>query len=80
MLSRTLYIRNSLKKVIDQERSMFYQGDDVEPIPHVRDEIIDEIVKAGKTDKADVVFTELGGTVGEPTNSIILSTTKRFAR
>ncbi|MCA9385237.1 CTP synthase [Candidatus Dojkabacteria bacterium] len=59
-----------LKDVLDKERSMFYEGDDVEPIPHVRDEIINEIVDAGKKDKADVVFTELGGTVGEPTNSM----------
>jgi CTP synthase len=59
-----------LKTVLDKERSMYYKGDDVEPIPHVRDEIIEEIIYAGKKDKADVVFTELGGTVGEPTNSM----------
>jgi CTP synthase len=59
-----------LKSVLDKERTMFYGGDDVEPIPHVRDEIIDEIVSAGVRDHADVVFTELGGTVGEPTNSM----------
>lgn len=59
-----------LKSVLDKERSMYYEGDDVEPIPHVRDEIIEEIVEAGKKDKADIVFTELGGTVGEPTNSM----------
>jgi CTP synthase len=59
-----------LTSVLNKERSMFYEGDDVEPIPHVRDEIIDEIVSAGKADNADIVFTELGGTVGEPTNSM----------
>jgi len=59
-----------LKSVLDKERSMFYGGDDVEPIPHVRDEIIEEIIGAGEKDKADIVFTELGGTVGEPTNSM----------
>lgn len=59
-----------LKSVLDKERTMFYKGEDVEPIPHVRDEIIQEIVAAGKADKADIVFTELGGTVGEPTNSM----------
>jgi CTP synthase len=59
-----------LKSVLEKERNMYYEGDDVEPIPHVRDEIIEEIVHAGKQDKADVVFTELGGTVGEPTNSM----------
>ena len=59
-----------LKSVLDKERTMYYGGDDVEPIPHVRDEIIEEIVAAGKKDNADIVFTELGGTVGEPTNSM----------
>lgn len=59
-----------LKDVLDKERSMFYKGEDVEPIPHVRDEIINEIINAGVKDDADVVFTELGGTVGEPTNSM----------
>jgi CTP synthase len=59
-----------LSEVLRKERSMFYEGDDVEPIPHVRDEIINEIIEAGKKDNAEVVFTELGGTVGEPTNSM----------
>jgi CTP synthase len=59
-----------LKVVLNKERSMFYKGEDVEPIPHVRDEIIEEVMGAGKKDKADFVFTELGGTVGEPTNSM----------
>lgn len=59
-----------LNDVLKKERSMYYKGEDVEPIPHVRDEIISEIIKAGLEDKADIVFTELGGTVGEPTNSM----------
>lgn len=59
-----------LNTVIQKERNMYYGGEDVEPIPHVRDEMIEEIVNAGKLDNADIVFTELGGTVGEPTNSM----------
>lgn len=59
-----------LNDVLKKERSMYYKGEDVEPIPHVRDEIISEIIKAGQKDNADIVFTELGGTVGEPTNSM----------
>lgn len=59
-----------LNDVLKKERSMYYKGEDVEPIPHVRDEIISEIIKAGQEDEADIVFTELGGTVGEPTNSM----------
>jgi len=59
-----------LNSVLSKERSMYYQGEDVEPIPHVRDEIIEEVIHAGLIDEADIVFTELGGTVGEPTNSM----------
>jgi CTP synthase len=71
MLSHNFYTFGKvLIDVLNKERSMYYKGEDVEPIPHVRDEIIDEIIKAGELDNADIVFTELGGTVGEPTNSM----------
>lgn len=59
-----------LQNVLAKERSMYYGGEDVEPVPHVRDEIIEEVIHAGLIDEADIVFTELGGTVGEPTNSM----------
>lgn len=59
-----------LQTVLQKERSMFYGGEDVEPIPHVRDELVNEIIHAGEVDNADIIFTELGGTVGEPTNSM----------
>lgn len=55
--------------VINKERSMGYHGEDVEPIPHVVDEIIGRIKKAGKESKADFVVIELGGTVGEYENN-----------
>lgn len=57
------------KTVIDRERSMGYDGEDVEAIPHVTDEIISRIRKAGKESKADIVVIELGGTVGEYQNN-----------
>jgi len=55
--------------VINRERSMGYDGEDVEPIPHVVDEIIARMRKAGKDSKADFVVVELGGTVGEYQNN-----------
>jgi CTP synthase len=71
MLAHNFYTFGKvLNDVLIKERSMYYKGEDVEPIPHVRDEIIAEIIQAGQKDKADIVFTELGGTVGEPTNSM----------
>ncbi|MFA5532589.1 MAG: CTP synthase [Candidatus Shapirobacteria bacterium] len=58
------------KAVIDRERAFGYGGEDVEAVPHITDEIIDRIKKAGKVNKSDVVIVELGGTVGEYQNGL----------
>ena len=58
------------KSVIDRERAFGYNGEDVEAIPHITDEIINRIKKAGKTHQADIVIVELGGTVGEYQNGL----------
>ena len=58
------------KAVIDRERAFGYDGEDVEAIPHVTDEIIGRIEKAGEVNKAEVVVVELGGTVGEYQNGL----------
>lgn len=58
------------RTVLDRERAFGYEGEDVEAIPHVTDEIITRILKAGKIGNADVVIVELGGTVGEFQNGL----------
>lgn len=58
------------KAVIDRERNFGYDGEDVEAIPHVTDEITKRIMEAGEKDKADIVVVELGGTVGEYQNAL----------
>lgn len=58
------------KSVIDRERAFGYNGEDVEAIPHVTDEIIDRIKKAGEVNGAKIVIVELGGTVGEYQNGL----------
>lgn len=55
--------------VIQKERRMEYEGEDVEPIPHIVNEIIDRFKKAAKKSDADFVVVELGGTVGEYENN-----------
>jgi CTP synthase len=57
-----------MKKVIEKERSMGYDGEDVEAIPHICNEIIRRIKKAGEKSDADIVVIELGGTAGEYQN------------
>lgn len=56
------------KTVIDRERAFGYNGEDVEAIPHVCEEIISRIKNAASKDNADIVLIELGGTAGEYQN------------
>ena len=56
------------RTVLERERTFGYKGEDVEAIPHVTDEIIARLKKAGKEDQADIVIVELGGTAGEYQN------------
>ncbi|MBU1130682.1 CTP synthase [Patescibacteria group bacterium] len=56
------------KTVIDRERSFGYDGEDVEAIPHISDEIILRIKKAGEG--KDIIIIELGGTAGEYQNML----------
>jgi len=56
------------KTVIDKERRFEYQGEDVEAIPYVTDEIIKRIQGLAKKKRAEIVIIELGGTAGEYQN------------
>ncbi len=56
------------QSVIDRERRFEYNGEDVEAIPYVTNEIIDRINNVGRLRKADIVIIELGGTAGEYQN------------
>ncbi|MBI3384902.1 CTP synthase [Candidatus Gottesmanbacteria bacterium] len=58
------------QEVIRKERNFEYQGEDVEAIPHVSDEIIRRIKEAGEIERADIVVVELGGTAGEYQNAL----------
>src|SRR5699024_8801092 len=51
--------------VMNKERNGKYDGATVQVIPHVTNEIKQQVYKAGEETKADVVITEIGGTVGD---------------
>ncbi|MEK4876284.1 MULTISPECIES: CTP synthase [Bacillus] len=51
--------------VLRKERRGEYLGGTVQVIPHITNEIKDRVFRAGKTTNADVVITEIGGTVGD---------------
>ena len=51
--------------VINKERRGDYLGSTVQVIPHITNEIKERIYYVGREDNADVVITEIGGTVGD---------------
>ncbi|MCJ7840551.1 CTP synthase [Lederbergia sp. NSJ-179] len=52
-------------EVIKKERRGDYLGGTVQVIPHITNEIKDRIYRAAEKTKADVIITEIGGTVGD---------------
>ncbi len=58
--------------VIQKERALEYGGKNVEVVPDIPKEVIRRIKTAGELAKADVVLTEVGGTVGEYQNVLFL--------
>ena len=53
------------QSVISKERKGEYLGATVQVIPHITNEIKNQLVKAEKESGADVIITEIGGTVGD---------------
>ena len=51
--------------VLSKERKGDYLGSTVQVIPHVTNEIKARVYAVAEADKADVVITEVGGTVGD---------------
>lgn len=51
--------------VLNKERKGEYLGSTVQIIPHVTNEIKDFIYRVGRETEADVVITEIGGTIGD---------------
>ena len=51
--------------VLNKERKGEYLGSTVQVIPHITNEIKDFVYRVGKKTAADVVITEIGGTIGD---------------
>jgi len=73
-LTRAHYVTTGqiYQEVIRRERNFEYNGEDVEVVPHVPEEMIRRFKQAGKVSNADVVVIEIGGTVGEYQNILFL--------
>lgn len=65
--------------VIQKEREgSYYDGNTVQVIPHVTDEIKDMVYRLA-TDDVDVVITEIGGTIGDIESLPFLEAIRQFA-
>jgi len=73
-LSAANYVTNGqiYQNIIRKERNFEYDGEDVEIVPHVPEEIIRRCEQAARARKADFVIVEIGGTVGEYQNSLFI--------
>jgi CTP synthase len=58
--------------VIQRERNLEYDGKCVEVVPHIPLEVLSRIDKAAYKNNAQIVITEIGGTVGEYQNILFL--------
>ncbi len=51
--------------VIEKERRGDYLGATVQIVPHITNEIKNKVYEAGSSSNADIVITEIGGTIGD---------------
>ncbi len=66
--------------VLHKERNGEYLGQTVQVIPHVTNEIKTFIYNVGKTSNADVVITEIGGTIGDIESQPFIEAIRQVAR
>ncbi len=64
--------------VIEKERRGDYLGATIQIIPHISNEIKNKIYEAAATSKADIVITEIGGTVGDLESGVVLESLRQF--
>ena len=64
--------------VIEKERRGDYLGATIQIVPHISNEIKNKIYEAGHTSQADIVITEIGGTVGDIESSVMMESLRQF--
>lgn len=62
--------------VLNRERSGGYHGGTVQIIPHITDEIKEKLYRVGE--KADIVITEIGGTIGDIEGQPFIEAIRQF--
>ncbi len=66
------------KSVIEKERKGDYLGATVQMVPHITNEIKNKIYEAGISSNADIVITEIGGTVGDIESESFIEALRQF--
>ncbi len=64
--------------VIEKERRGDFLGATIQIVPHISNEIKHKIYEAGATSQADIVITEIGGTVGDIESSVMMESLRQF--
>ena len=64
--------------VIEKERKGDFLGATIQIVPHIANEIKNKIYEAGITSKADIVITEIGGTVGDIESAVMLESLRQL--
>jgi CTP synthase len=67
------------RRVLERERTGGYLGRDVQMIPHVTGEVKNRLRELAVASKADVVFVEIGGTVGDVENAHYIEAMRQLA-
>src|SRR5512137_2113811 len=67
------------RRVLERERTGGYLGRDVQMIPHVTGEVKDRLRELAVATQADVVFVEIGGTVGDVENAHYIEAVRQLA-
>ena len=66
--------------VLNKERRGEYLGSTVQVIPHITNEIKEFVYRVGKQTDADVVITEIGGTIGDIESQPFLEALRQISR
>src|SRR5512137_1711871 len=66
-------------RVLEKERKGSYLGRDVQMIPHVTGEVKSKLRELAVVSHADVVFVEIGGTVGDVENMYYIEAVREMA-
>ena len=64
--------------VLEKERRGDYLGATVQMVPHITNEIKNKVYEAGITSQADIVITEIGGTVGDIESQAFIETLRQI--